>query len=76
VLASLCGLRRGEITALRWKSVDLDNGQLAVIASTEQTDAGAIREKEAKSGRSRTIALPPWASMSCVAGGFSRPRNC
>ncbi|WP_375762854.1 tyrosine-type recombinase/integrase [Bradyrhizobium sp. Pha-3] len=61
VLASLCGLRRGEITALRWKSVDLENGQLAVIASTEQTDAGAIREKEAKSGRARTVALPAMA---------------
>jgi hypothetical protein len=35
--------------------------QLAVIASTEQTDAGAIREKEAKSGKSRTIALPSLA---------------
>ena len=61
VLASLCGLRRGEIVALRWKSIDLDNGQLAVIASTEQTDAGVIREKEAKSGKSRTIALPSMA---------------
>jgi integrase len=61
VLATLCGLRRGEITALRWKSVDLDNGQLAVVASTEQTDAGAIREKEAKSGRARTVALPSLA---------------
>jgi integrase len=61
VLAALCGLRRGEIVALRWKAVDLDNGQLAVIASTEQTDAGTIREKEAKSGRSRTVALPSLA---------------
>lgn len=61
VLATLCGLRRGEITALRWKSIDLDNGQLAVIASTEQTDAGEIREKEAKSGRARTVALPAMA---------------
>ena len=61
VLGSLCGLRRGEITALRWKSVDLENGQLAVVASTEQTDAGNIREKEAKSGRSRTVALPSLA---------------
>jgi integrase len=61
VLGTFCGLRRGEITALRWKSVDLDNAQLAVIASTEQTDAGAIREKEAKSGRARTIALPSLA---------------
>ncbi|MGY3575495.1 tyrosine-type recombinase/integrase [Bradyrhizobium sp. USDA 4504] len=61
ILASLCGLRRGEITALRWKAVDLENGQLAVVASTEQTDAGAIREKEAKSGRARTVALPAMA---------------
>ena len=61
VMASLCGLHRGEITALRWRSVDLDGGQLAVIASTEQTDAGAVREKEAKSGRARTVALPAMA---------------
>jgi integrase len=61
VLATLCGLRRGEVTALRWKAVELDSGQLAVLASTEQTDKGAIREKEAKSGKSRTIALPSLA---------------
>lgn len=61
VLAALCGLRRGEITALRWRSIDLDTGQLAVIASTEQTDGGDIREKEAKSGRARTVALPSLA---------------
>jgi integrase len=61
VLAALCGLRRGEITALRWRSVELDTAQLAVVASTEQTDAGAIREKEAKSGKSRTVALPSLA---------------
>jgi integrase len=65
VLGSLCGLRRGEITALRWRSIDLDTGQLAVVASTEQLDTGdkdkRIREKEAKSGRSRTVALPSLA---------------
>jgi integrase len=61
LLATLCGLRRGEITALRWRVVDLDNGQLSVVASTEQTDAGAIREKEEKSGRSRPVALPTLA---------------
>ena len=53
----LCGLRRGEITALRWRSIDLDRGQLSVTASTEQTNRG-IREKETKSGKSRTVALP------------------
>jgi integrase len=61
VLATLCGLRRGEITALRWSAVDLDNGQLAVLASTEQPDVGEIREKEVKSGKARTIALPAFA---------------
>jgi integrase len=61
VLATLCGLRRGEITALRWKAVDLDRGQMAVVASTEQLDSGPIREKEAKSGKARTIALPQMA---------------
>jgi integrase len=50
-------MRRGEIGALRWRSLDLDVGQLAVVASTEQTKAG-YREKDAKSGRCRTIALP------------------
>jgi integrase len=39
-------------------AVDLENGQLAVVASTEQLDTGPVREKDAKSGRARTIALP------------------
>src|SRR4029453_9311880 len=57
LLGALCGLRRGEIAALRWRSVDLDTGQLEVVASIEQTKAGC-REKETKSGRARTVALP------------------
>lgn len=40
LLGTLCGLRRGEITALRWRAIDLDRAQLAVTASTEQTDEG------------------------------------
>jgi integrase len=54
LLGVLCGLRRGEICALRWRSVDLENGQLAVVASRPQ---GGI-EKETKGGRGRLIALP------------------
>ncbi len=57
LLGSMCGMRRGEIVALRWKNVDLDRAQIAVVASIEQTKAGC-REKEAKAGRSRTIAMP------------------
>jgi integrase len=58
LLALLCGMRRGEIAALRWCVVDLDRGQLAVVQSAEQTRAG-VRYKEPKSGQARTIALSP-----------------
>jgi integrase len=56
-LAVLCGLRRGEVVALRWRSIDLERGQLSVVASAEQTEEG-VREKETKTGKSRTVALP------------------
>jgi integrase len=58
LLAVSCGLRRGEIAALRWSSIDLDKGRLAVVQSAEQTRAG-VRYKEPKSGQMRTVALSP-----------------
>jgi len=57
LLGTLCGLRRGEIVALRWKSVDLERGQLAVAAAIERTKAG-FREKETKGSKCRTVAMP------------------
>lgn len=57
LLGALCGMRRGEIVALRWRSVDLERAQLSIVASTEQTRDG-VREKPPKSGRGRTVALP------------------
>jgi integrase len=56
MLAVLCGLRRGEIAALRWRNVNLGTAQLAVTESAEQTRAG-VRYKQPKSGRGRTVAL-------------------
>ena len=56
LLAVLCGLRRGELAALRWRNVDLTTGQMAVVESAEET-AGGVRYKEPKSGRARTVAL-------------------
>jgi integrase len=56
VLAILCGLRLGEIAALRWRGLDLIGAQLAVVQSAEQTKTG-IRYKAPKSGRARTVAL-------------------
>jgi integrase len=57
LLTVMCGLRRGEITALLWGSVDPARGQLSVAESTEQTAKGT-RLKETKSGRPRTVAIP------------------
>ena len=56
VLAAMCGLRRGEIVALRWKHIDLDKASLSVVQSAEQTRAG-VRYKEPKAGRGRNVAL-------------------
>ena len=56
VLAVLCGLRRGEICALRWRNVDLVTGQMSIVESMEQTKAG-LRFKSPKSGKGRTVAL-------------------
>jgi integrase len=56
ILAVLCGLRRGEIAALRWRNVNLDAAQLAVTESAEQTSAG-VRYKKPKSGKGRAVAL-------------------
>jgi integrase len=57
LLALTTGMRRGEILALRWKSVELDRGTLRVMESLEQTKAGT-RFKAPKTDRTRVITLP------------------
>jgi integrase len=56
VLGLLCGMRRGEISALKWRNFDLTTGQISVVASVEQMNGG-VRLKETKNGRARTIAM-------------------
>jgi integrase len=50
LLAVLCGLRRGEICALRWRNVDLVPGQISVVESLEQTkgDCGSSLPRAAR----------------------------
>jgi integrase len=62
LLGVLCGVRRGEICALRWRSINLETGQLSVVASLEQ-GKGGLREKQPKNGKGRTVALPPMLVM-------------
>jgi integrase len=52
------GLRRGELCALRWSNIDLDNRTLRVEQSLEQTRAG-LRFKAPKTKHGlRTMTLP------------------
>ena len=57
LLAALCGLRRGEIAALRWRAIDLDAGTMSIAESVEQLKKRAIRLKPPKAG-TRTVSLP------------------
>jgi integrase len=61
LIALATGLRRGEILALRWGSVDLERRTLQVTGSLEQTKAG-IRFKPPKTGRTRAVTLPVYAA--------------
>ena len=57
LLGSLCGMRRGEIAALRWDAVKWDQQKIEITAAIEQTKAGC-REKETKGSKCRSVAMP------------------
>jgi integrase len=56
LLAAICGLRRGEIAALRWKNVDLDAGVLKIVQTTRQIGT-AVTYKPVKNTKGRPVAL-------------------
>ena len=60
LIALATGMRRGEILALRWKSLDLDRGIVRVVESLEQTKAG-LRFKSTKADKPRAVPLPKFA---------------
>jgi integrase len=59
IVSLFCGLRRGEVLALRWRHVDLDSKILQVREALEQTKAHGIRVKapKSKAGR-RDVTMP------------------
>ena len=66
LLALATGLRRGELLALTWANVDLDQALITVCQSLQQTNGG-VSIKEPKSRRGRQLALPTFAVESLRA---------
>ena len=60
LIASMTGMRRGEVLGLRWKNVDLERETLRVVESIEQTKTG-LRFKAPKTEKARAITLPAYA---------------
>lgn len=56
-LAATSGARRGELCALRWKHVDLDNGVLLVERSIVVDGKGELVEKDTKTHAARRLRL-------------------
>lgn len=57
-LTMITGRRRGEVSALRWRHIDFERGQL-VIANNHVLVRGGVVEKETKSGSQPRVALDP-----------------
>jgi integrase len=56
MMAALTGMRRGELCALRWSDLDLDEGQIEVARSVVLVPGG-LGEKTTKTNRTRRVAL-------------------
>lgn len=74
-LLTLAGLRRSEVLGLAWKSVDLDAGTIAIVASRVPVPGGTDLG-DPKSWRShRILALPPDVTASLRAFKTAQARE-
>ncbi|HVC22356.1 MAG TPA: tyrosine-type recombinase/integrase, partial [Candidatus Dormibacteraeota bacterium] len=70
-LAAITGARRGELCALRWSDVDLDDGLLAISRSIVDGRSDSLIEKDTKTHSSRKITLDP-GTKAALAGQHAR----
>jgi integrase len=61
VLGLALGARRGEIAALTWDQIDLDNAQVTINAALKELNAATVWVGDTKTGTDRTVALPGYA---------------
>lgn len=62
ILLAATGVRRGELLALRWEDIDLDNRVAVVSGSIVRLKGkGLVRQDTTKAGNARSVALPQFA---------------
>jgi integrase len=62
ILLAATGLRRGELLALRWEDIDLNNRVAVVSGSIVRLKGkGLVRQDTTKSGSARSVPLPRFA---------------
>jgi integrase len=61
LLAVTCGLRRGEIVALKWRNVDFEASTVTIAESAVPLKHG-VHTGVTKTGRTRTIAIPAFVA--------------
>lgn len=67
MLMLLCGLRRGEMMALRWENIDMDNKQLTVCeVAVVETNKTTIEERAKSIAGIRTLPIcaPLWDALN------------
>lgn len=70
------GCRIGEACGLRWASVDLARGEVAIVATAVRVTGAGLRVQEStKTGRERVLALPLWIQEMLLKRQVEQPSN-
>ena len=60
VLCAASGMRRAEAAGLRWRSIDMDSGEVVVRETLNSLKTG-LQWGTTKTGKERRLTLPAWA---------------
>ena len=74
-LAVMIGARRGELCALRWNDVDVDQGEVLIAGNVVRVPKQALVHKDTKTTPSAGSPWAPARSSCCAPAGSPRPRR-